>query len=137
MDDTRQLPIDDRGNITVKLLPGVKQKLEPIHDHFIFVITNQAGVARGRFKLEQVESAIKELDRQLGGILTDWRICPHDDGARCDCRKPKGGMIKDLAAIYGVDLANSTMVGDQEVDELAGRAGKVGKFVHARDFFGW
>ncbi len=39
--------------------------------------------------------------------------------------------------MYGVDLAASTMVGDQEVDELAARSARVGKFVYAADFFGW
>jgi histidinol phosphatase-like enzyme len=46
-------------------------------------------------------------------------------------------MILELAEIHGVDLKGSTMVGDQEVDEQAARAGGVGKFVYARDFFGW
>jgi len=137
MDATRQLPIDAQGNVSIELLPGVAEKLRPMHDHLIFVVTNQAGVKRGRLTLQQVEAALAELDRQLGDILTAWEICPHDDGDGCACRKPKGGMIVDLAKTYGVDLAGSTMVGDQEVDELAGKAAGVGKFVHAKDFFGW
>jgi D-glycero-D-manno-heptose 1,7-bisphosphate phosphatase len=137
MDETRQLPIDANGNVTITLLPGVREKLLPMHDHLIFVVTNQAGVKRGRFRLAQVEAAIKELDRQLDDILTGWEICPHDDSDGCDCRKPKGGMILELAAIHGVDLKGSTMVGDQEVDEQAARAGGIGSFVYAKDFFGW
>jgi phosphoglycolate phosphatase-like HAD superfamily hydrolase len=46
-------------------------------------------------------------------------------------------MIIELAEIYGVDLKTSTMVGDQELDERAARAAGVGKFVYAKDFFGW
>jgi histidinol phosphatase-like enzyme len=46
-------------------------------------------------------------------------------------------MITELADLYGVDLTSSTMVGDQEVDRLAGEAAGVAKFVAARDFFGW
>src|ERR1700674_2935459 len=137
MDETRQLPIDAHGNATIELLPGVREKLAPMHDHLIFVVTNQAGVKRGRFRLAQVEAAIAELDRQLDDILTGWQICPHDDSDGCHCRKPKGGMILELAEIHGVDLEGSTMVGDQEVDEQAARAGGVGKFIYARDFFGW
>jgi D-glycero-D-manno-heptose 1,7-bisphosphate phosphatase len=137
MDETRQLPIDANGNITIKLLPGVREKLDPMHNHLIFVVTNQAGVKRGRFRLAQVEAAIAELDRKLGGILTGWQICPHDDDDGCQCRKPKGGMIRELADTHGVDLKGSTMVGDQEIDEQAARAGGVGKFVYAADFFGW
>jgi D-glycero-D-manno-heptose 1,7-bisphosphate phosphatase len=137
MDETRQLPIDANGNITIKLLPGVREKLDPIHDHLMFVVTNQAGVKRGRFRLAQVEAAIAELDRKLGDILTGWQICPHDDDDGCECRKPKGGMIRELADIHGVDLKGSTMVGDQEIDEQAAGAGGVGNFVYAADFFGW
>jgi len=137
MDETRQLPIDAKGNVRIELLPGVAEKLRPMRNHLIFVVTNQAGIKRGRFTLEQVEAGIAELDRQLGGILTAWQICPHDDGDRCECRKPRGGMIAELAQIHGVDLAASTMIGDQEIDELAGKAAGVGKFIHAKDFFGW
>ena len=137
MDETRQLPLDAHGNITIELLPGVKEKLEPMRDHLIFVVTNQAGVKRRRFTLAQVEAAIANLDRQLGGILTAWQICPHDDADGCECRKPQGGMITELAAIHGVDLAASAMVGDQEVDAQAARAAGVGQFIYAKDFFGW
>ncbi|HLK86018.1 MAG TPA: HAD-IIIA family hydrolase [Candidatus Binataceae bacterium] len=135
MDGTRQLPLAPDGKVVIELLPGVADKLRPIRDHLIFVVTNQAGIARGRLRLEQVEAAITELDRQLGDILTGWQICPHDDADRCACRKPKGGMMTELAAIYGVDLAGSTMVGDQEIDAAAARAAGIGHFVSAADFF--
>jgi histidinol-phosphate phosphatase family protein len=137
MDDTRQLPLGPDGRVVIELLPNVAERLRPIHDHLIFVVTNQAGIARGRLTLEKVESAIMELDRQLGDILTGWQVCPHDDGDRCACRKPKGGMLKELGATYGVDMAGSTMVGDQEIDAAAARDAGVGNFVLARDFFGW
>jgi D-glycero-D-manno-heptose 1,7-bisphosphate phosphatase len=137
MDETRQLPVDADGNIRITLLPGVKERLVPLRNHLIFVVTNQAGIKRGRYRQEKVEAALAVLDRQLGDILTAWAICPHDDADGCDCRKPKGGMIKDLAWVHGVDLAASTMVGDQESDAQAARAAGVGTFVLARDFFGW
>ena len=64
MDETRQLPVNAHGNITITLLPGVREKLAPMHDHLIFVVTNQAGIKRGRLRREKVEAAIAELDRQ-------------------------------------------------------------------------
>lgn len=137
MDETRQLPVDAHGNITIKLLPGVREKLAPMHDRLIFVVTNQAGIKRGRYRREKVDDAMAELDRQLDGILTAWEICPHDDADRCDCRKPKAGMITQLARDHGVDLAGSTMVGDQLVDEQAAQAAGIGEFVFAKDFFDW
>lgn len=136
LDDSHELPLDRSGKIVMRLLPGVAQKLRPIRDHLIFIITNQSKIKRGRFTLAQVEDAIADLDRQLGEILTAWQICPHDDADACECRKPKAGMIRELAEMYGVDLAASIGVGDQQVDELACKAAGVGRFVYARDFFG-
>ncbi len=137
MNEARELPLDAQGKIVVELMPGVAEKLRPMHDRLIFVITNQAGIKRGRLTMEKVEAAIAELDRQLGGILTAWQVCPHDHADGCDCRKPKGGMIVELAQTYGVDLKASTVLGDQEIDEQAARAAGVGNFVGAKDFFGW
>jgi D-glycero-D-manno-heptose 1,7-bisphosphate phosphatase len=137
LNESREIPLDANGNIVIELLPGVAEKLRPLHNHLMFVVTNQAGITRGRLKQQAVEAALEELDNQLGDILTGWQICPHTDDNNCECRKPKGGMITELAEMYGVDLASSTMVGDQEVDRLAGEAAGVAKFVHAKDFFGW
>ncbi len=137
LNETRSLPLDAKGNVIVELLPNVAEKLRPMHDHLMFVVTNQAGISRGWFKQEAVVTALEELDRQLGDILTGWVICPHVDEDKCECRKPKGGMITELADMFGVDLNSSTMVGDQEVDRQAGEAAGVGEFVFAKDFFGW
>ena len=137
LNEQRSLPIDAKGNVIVELLPNVAEKLRPMHNHLMFVVTNQAGIGRGWFKAEAVEAALKELDHQLGDILTGWLVCPHVDDDKCECRKPKGGMITELAELYGVDLDSSTMVGDQEVDRQAGEAASVAKFVFAEDFFGW
>ena len=137
LDESRSIPRDSRGNLTVKLLPNVADKLAPMRDHLMLVVTNQAGVNRRWFTMEQVEDAMRQLDHQLGDILTGWQICPHTPDDNCECRKPKPGMILELAELYGVDLKASTMVGDQEVDELAAKAAGVGRFIHARDFFGW
>jgi D-glycero-D-manno-heptose 1,7-bisphosphate phosphatase len=137
LNESREIPLDANGNIVVELLPGVAEKLGPIHDYLMFVVTNQAGITRGRLTAEEVEAALEELDDQLGDILTGWQICPHTDDDHCECRKPKGGMITELADMYGVDLTSSTMVGDQEVDRQASEAAGVAKFVAAKDFFGW
>jgi histidinol-phosphate phosphatase family protein len=137
LNDTREIPLDANGNIVIELLPGVAEKLRPLHNHLMFVVTNQAGITRGRLTAAKVEAALKQLDHQLGEILTAWQVCPHTDDAKCECRKPKGGMITELADMYGVDLTASTMVGDQEIDRLAGEAAGVAKFVAAKDFFGW
>ncbi len=136
-DDNRSTLRDARGNLIIELLPKVADKLAPMHDHLILIVTNQAGIKRGWFTRDQVEAGLRELDRQLGDILTGWEVCPHDDADRCECRKPKGGMIVELARMYGVDLGASMMVGDQEVDEQAAKAAGVGRYISAAEFFGW
>jgi histidinol-phosphate phosphatase family protein len=137
LDENRDLPADALGKIGVELLPGVVETLRPMRDYLIFIVTNQRSIARGRFTMEQVETAIAQLDRQLGDILTAWEICPHAPEDGCGCRKPAPGMVTRLASTYGVDLAASTMVGDQEVDEQCAKAAGVGRFVYAHDFFKW
>ena len=137
LNESREIPLDPSGNIVIELLPGVAEKLRPLHNHLMFVVTNQAGITRGRLKAEKVQAALVHLDHQLGDILTGWQICPHTDDDHCECRKPRGGMITELAELYGVDLDSSTMVGDQEVDRQAGEAAGVANFVFAEDFFGW
>jgi histidinol-phosphate phosphatase family protein len=137
MDKNRQLPLDSHGGVRIELLPRVKETLTPIRDHLIFVVTNQAGIKRGRFTLVQLESALRALDTALGDILTAWQICPHDDDDGCECRKPRAGMITELAEVHGVDLSVSTMIGDQAIDAEASRRAGVGRFINARDFFGW
>ena len=134
--DNRELPLDANGNIVVELMPRVAEKLAPIRDHLMFVVTNQAGIKRGRLTADKVEAAIVALDLKLGEILTGWQVCPHTDDDKCECRKPKGGMIRELAEMYGVDLKASAMIGDQEVDRAAGEAAGVGEFIWAKDFFG-
>jgi histidinol-phosphate phosphatase family protein len=137
LDENRDLPADARGNIRLTLLPNVARTLRPIRDHLIFIVTNQRGIKRGRFTKNQVEAAISRLDGELGGILTAWEICPHGPEDGCGCRKPAAGMVVQLAEDYGVDLAESTMVGDQEVDEQCAKAAGVGRFVYANEFFKW
>src|SRR5208282_6049666 len=70
LNDARELPLDAGGNIVIELLPGVAEKLRPLHNHLMFVVTNQAGITRGRLKIEKVEAALEQLDHQFGDILT-------------------------------------------------------------------
>ncbi len=97
-----------------------------------FLITNQAGVARGYYD----ESAIADLHAYVqatlaeqGAAFDDIRYCPHHpDGVitayagACDCRKPAPGMILDLMAVWPVDAARSGVIGDKATDLAAGAA---------------
>ena len=98
------------------------------------VITNQSGVARGRFEVEAlgpVEDRVRVMLAEHGVELAGFWFCPHHPAGTvpayaviCDCRKPAPGMILDAARTLGIDLARSWFVGDILNDVEAGhRAG--------------
>jgi D-glycero-D-manno-heptose 1,7-bisphosphate phosphatase len=102
-----------------------------------FIVSNQARVSKGEITEAEVLGRFAWANERLGRPFTDWVICPHDDGDGCACRKPQPGMFLDLAARYGVDLTASAHVGDADKDRDAAHAAGVGRFVWAREFFGW
>ena len=53
--------------------------------------------------------------------LDDIRVCSHDDGDGCACRKPAPGLLLDAARDWQIDLGRSFMIGDREKDLIAGR----------------
>ena len=104
------------------------------------VTTNQAGVARGYFSEEMVETVHKGMQEQLaldGGRLDAIYYCAHHPSVGeppyrfdCDCRKPKPGLIKRAVTDFDVDLKASWMVGDRYSDiQMARNAGVKSAFV--------
>ena len=100
----------------------------------IFVITNQSGIARGYFKLEDVLALHARMSSDAlayGAKIEKFYYCPHlKDGIvkeyaiDCDCRKPKPGMLLQCFAEYDVDKEASFLVGDGKRDvECAEAAG--------------
>jgi D,D-heptose 1,7-bisphosphate phosphatase len=95
----------------------------------VFVVTNQSGVARGRYD----EAAVRDLldwmadeARRHGGTIDDVRYCPfHPDAtvaayrAFSDWRKPSPGMLRDLIRAWELDPARSVLIGDQPTDLAA------------------
>lgn len=115
-------------------LPGVEEALRILQGagYRLFGVTNQSGVARGMFSLEQVRALnekIRAYFREHGAEIEEIAVCPHhpegtvaEYARECDCRKPKPGMLLDLAARHGIDLSRSWMVGDAPRDAQAGLA---------------
>jgi len=106
----------------------------------ITVATNQSGVARGYFTLEQVHAFHAAMDATIqaeGGRVDAYAICPHlINGAvteyviDCDCRKPKPGLINQLLENFQVRPENAVMIGNRESDLLAGQAAGVKSFLY-------
>lgn len=91
----------------------------------VFIVTNQAVIGRNIVSVQAVEEIHGRLLVQVarqGGQIHDIRYCPHDADANCDCRKPRPGMLRDLAQRWGVNLSRSYMIGDAWTDIAAGRA---------------
>lgn len=87
---------------------------------FAVVVTNQPDIARGKMRKHVLDTMTKRLYEELS--VDEVRVCPHDDGDLCHCRKPKPGMILDAVARWGIDCSFSFMVGDRWKDMEAGRS---------------
>ena len=98
----------------------------------LVVVTNQPGIALGRFDkaaLRNLHAGLARLLREQGISLAGFFACPHapppaGQAPNCGCRKPAPGMLQEAGALLGIDMAHSWMVGDILDDVEAGhRAG--------------
>lgn len=86
----------------------------------IFVVSNQPDVARGTLEPSVLAAMTALLRADIP--VDDVVYCVHDDADGCACRKPKPGMLIDLAGRWNVDLSASVMIGDSWKDVVAGHA---------------
>jgi D-glycero-D-manno-heptose 1,7-bisphosphate phosphatase len=102
---------------------------------YLFVVSNQSGVARGYFPESMVRKVHLKLQQMLkakGARIDAFFYCPHYPGGKvtafakvCDCRKPAMGMIKQASRRYPIDLKRSYVVGDKMDDLLLARKAKL------------
>jgi D-glycero-D-manno-heptose 1,7-bisphosphate phosphatase len=93
----------------------------------VFVITNQSGVARGYYGLDEVINLHNWMQNELrkkGAHIDEFYFCPHhpngvikDFAISCECRKPKSGMLLQAIKewVY-IDIINAWMIGDKQTD---------------------
>ncbi len=85
----------------------------------VAVATNQSGLARGYYDaatLDAMHARLRELVAEQGGEVGLIVHCPHGPDDGCACRKPKPGMLQQIAAHYGTELAGVWFVGDSSGD---------------------
>lgn len=110
----------------LRLLPGAADGVRLLNRAGIpvFIVTNQAGVGRGYFTVDDVEAVNQRLQvelRQQGAHVAGIDSCPHHPSDRCACRKPEPGMLLRAGSEHGLDMPRSFMVGDKQSDIAAGR----------------
>ena len=108
----------------VKIFPGVLESLRRLKSNGfkLIIITNQSGIGRGFFTIEQYRAVEAEVLRQLGDALIDASyFCPDVPGRYSCCRKPAPDMILQAAREHRIDLSRSFFIGDKEIDAECGR----------------
>ena len=115
------LPRSPRDIQELEIIPGVKEAVTLLFSSGfeIVVVTNQPEVARGFIYQDDIEKIHEEIAKQTG--LKHFKVCIHDNKDRCDCRKPKPGMLSQAATEFNLDLKQSSLVGDRWKDIQAGQ----------------
>ena len=91
----------------------------------IAVATNQSGLSRGYFTLDQLEeihSALCQAVEALGGHIAGIFYCPHLPEEGCACRKPATGLLDAICEELGESLQGAWFIGDSLKDLQAGQA---------------
>lgn len=107
--------------------PGAMEALKILRDkgYKLAVITNQSGIGRGQYTEEDMHKVHRHMTKELAkhGVLIDAiAYCVHGRDSTCDCRKPRTGMAKQVAAAIGpIDYAASWTIGDKIVDWQFGK----------------
>lgn len=128
----------DRGYVheaeQVEWVPGAKAAVRAFNEagYYVFVVTNQAGVAKGLYGEEAIEKLHRWMGEQLGAegaSIDDWRYCPfHPEGSVAPLRgahpwrKPNPGMLLDLLDHWPVERRGSFLIGDKVTDVQAAEA---------------
>lgn len=81
----------------------------------VVVATNQSGIGRGLFGMDTLNAIHEKMIKaaaQAGGRIDAVFFCPHTNTDKCHCRKPRAGMLEEIAIRYNTDLDGIPAIGD-------------------------
>lgn len=102
-------------------IPGSLEAISRLSNngYAVVVATNQSGIGRGLFDsdtLNKIHSKMMNAVQEKGGTIDGIFFCPHSPKDGCLCRKPKPGLLMDIAKRFRVDLSEVIIVGDSMRD---------------------
>ena len=108
-------------------LPGSLEAIARLNaaGYCVVVATNQSGIARGLFNLQTLDAMHHKLEKLLatvGGHLDGIFYCPHAPDAGCDCRKPRPGLLQQIARKFKTELIDVPVIGDSLRDLQSAQA---------------
>lgn len=131
------------GNVDrFEWIDGAIETVKAANDEgwLVFVVTNQAGVAKGHYSEDDVLSLHEHMQACLlaeGAHIDEYRYCPyHPEGTvekyrrTSNDRKPAPGMLLDLMRRWPVDKHRSLMIGDKESDIAAAKAAGIVPYLY-------
>ena len=100
-----------------KPLPGSLEAIARLTQagYRVVVATNQSGISRGLFDMPTLNAIHDKMHKAcalVGGRIDAVFFCPHAAESDCECRKPKSGMIEEIAERYSVNMSGVPSVGD-------------------------
>lgn len=135
----------------LEFIPGALDALKKFqqHEFKLIIITNQSGIGRGYFTLQQYKEFEQYMIEQMsnyGVIVNAVYFCPHTPKEHCRCRKPQTKMFEQAAQDFDIEWEHSYVIGDSERDLticdvkniqgiLYGSSGKIGH--HKIGFGSW
>ncbi|MBX7170824.1 MAG: HAD family hydrolase [Pyrinomonadaceae bacterium] len=91
----------------------------------VLVATNQSGIGKKFYTEADMHSVHEAIQNQLTEKIDAFYFCPHLPNAGCSCRKPNLGMIEKAMQEFDIDLENSWMIGDKNLDVELGNNAKI------------